>query len=56
MAVTVRLLSRVDLPEPIFVVVGIMAGAGVYAAVYLVLGGRELLRLLQRTAAKRTAG
>jgi len=49
MVVAVRMLSRVDLPEPIFVVTGIVAGAGVYAALYLALGGRDLLRLLRRT-------
>jgi putative peptidoglycan lipid II flippase len=48
MAAAVRLLSRVDLPDTLFVVVGIAVGAAVYAGVYLALGGRELLTLLQR--------
>ena len=49
MVAAVRLLSRVELPETLFVVAGIVAGAGIYAAVYLALGGRDLLRLLRRT-------
>lgn len=50
MAGVVRLLSRADLPETIFVVVAIAVGAAVYVGVYVVMGGRELLTLLRRRA------
>jgi putative peptidoglycan lipid II flippase len=47
MALTVAAIGRFDLAETLFVVAGIVAGAGVYAGVYLLLGGRELLRLVR---------
>ncbi|MFO7632177.1 MAG: lipid II flippase MurJ, partial [Caldilinea sp.] len=49
MAVAVRLMSVLDLPEALFVIAGIVVGAGVYAGVYVALGGREIFRLLRRT-------
>lgn len=48
MAVAVRLLSCIDLPEMVFVMVGMVGGAAVYVSVYAALGGREPLMLLRR--------
>ncbi len=49
MALTVRFLGQMHLPETLFVVVGIGVGAGVYALVYVALGEREIFQLLRRT-------
>ena len=51
MAAVVRLLATLALPAPVFVVAGIGAGAVVYAAVYLALGGREVIDLLRSRSA-----
>jgi putative peptidoglycan lipid II flippase len=47
MAFAVRIMSQMNLPETLFVVVGIGAGAGVYALVYVALGEREVFRWLR---------
>jgi putative peptidoglycan lipid II flippase len=47
MATVVRWFATLDLPSPVFVVTAIGAGALVYTAIYLALGGREVIDLLR---------
>jgi len=47
MAIVVRLLATLALPDGVFVVASMTMGALVYAGVYLALGGREVVDLLR---------